>query len=217
MAKRTEINEVPSGSATPQQGGQGGGTQPPADASAPRPGGASFNSEQGFSDPRNAPEGTPAPALAENRDPDGPQAARTDPNTIHAMRGMQIGTPVLGPDGRPVVGGGMIAGGAIANEFLPPAPAANPGDVMAEWTRRALASPHFSILGALAGRPVTDWGLFGKGATVRGLVIGINVDTLEKDVFHDGHVIEKDGVWANARNFPEYIVTGDNLSQLAGR
>src|SRR5256885_1442987 len=84
-------------------------------------------------------------------------------------------------------------------------------NALRQWQRRAMQSPHFATLAGVAGRPVSEWGLFGKGATVRGLMLGINVDTLEKGIFHDGHVIERDGVWANARNFPEDAIAGDNL------
>ena len=123
---------------------------------------------------------------------------------------------MLDQNGNPQVGSGMIGGGNIAAEHLPPPPEPSPTARIQEWTRRAMSSPHFARLGALAGRPLSEWGLFGKGWTVRGLMLGINVETLEKELFHDGHVIDRDGVWANARNFPEYVVAGDNLQQVAG-
>jgi hypothetical protein len=205
------MTEYASGSTEPTQEGQGSGFQKPADASAP-PNTADVNSEAGWSGGGPDPTGYPAPGTRTSE----ARAATTDPNTVHTMRGMQIGVPVVDDEGQPLVGTGMIGGGNITAEHLPPPGPANPAQLMRQWTARAMRSPHFALLGALAGRPVTDWGLFGKGSTVRGLMLGINVETLEKELFHDGHVIERDGVWANARNFPEDVVAGDNLQQVAG-
>ena len=220
MAERRERDQeqVPSGSDKPAEGAQGSGTQKPADANPPRPGGASWNSEQGFSDPRNAPEGTPAPQMAENREADNrPQADKTDPNTVHTMRGMQIGSPTVDQQGNPVMGTGMIGGGNIARELLPPPPEQTPGDLQMQWARRAMKSQHFGTLAGLSGgRSLSDWGLVGKGATVRGLFLGIDVDTLEKVLIHDGHRIEEDKVYANVRQFDTLATTGDALQEIGG-
>src|SRR4051794_26760844 len=126
MAKDTQ--QVPSGSDQPDEGAQGSGTQKALDTS-PRPNTADVNSEAGWSGGGPDPTGYPAPGERTSN----PDAARTDPDTVHTLNGMQVGTPVVDQNGLPQVGTGMIGGGNIAKEHMPPAPAPAPANLMREW------------------------------------------------------------------------------------
>ncbi|MPZ68605.1 MAG: hypothetical protein GEU71_03655 [Actinobacteria bacterium] len=103
-----------------------------------------------------------------------------------------------------------IGGGAIAEEHRAPEPEAeaDPRVVAMERQRRAAASKVAREFGAVIGRPVTDWGLMGKGDRVRGHMILVDLESGKKERFLPGSRIEEDRLYANTRNFPVALVTG---------
>lgn len=133
---------------------------------------------------------------------DGVTAAATPPTATGAF-GMQLPA------------GGEVAGGNIAKVLDPPI---DPNRVNNPLTkeRAALLSPIGQKLAGFIGRPPAEWGLLGPGDELRGHMLLLDLNTGEKVRGNDGHRVNPGQLYANLRNLPESLSTGDTIEQILG-
>lgn len=80
---------------------------------------------------------------------------------------------------------------------------------------RASQAKGTSRLLAAGARPVDTWGLVGKGDTVTGHFVLVDLETLEKVEVIDRWQIDQDRIFANSQNLPKALMHGDGLEKLA--
>lgn len=133
----------------------------------------------------------------------GHEAAKTDPKDVGAF-GMQLPP------------GGEVGGGNIAKTLDPPRDPSTANQPLTK-ERAALLSPVGRELAGFIGRPPAEWGLIGPGDVMRGHMLLLDLTTGEKVRGMDGHRVGPGKLYANLRNFPESLSTGDTIDQLLGR
>jgi hypothetical protein len=113
-----------------------------------------------------------------------------------------------------------IAGGGKITEHTPD-PVIDPAVDALRHQRRYMSSRLAKEAGNIIGRSPADIGFFGKGDTMHGSGILIDVDTLEKHRFNDNWKFEGDELYANSRDLPHALVNdgelADNLSGKAAK
>ena len=119
----------------------------------------------------------------------------------------------LGAYGQQTPGVGEVAGGNMAKVLDPP-PDLSKANVPLVKERAALLSPIGQKLSGFINRPPNEWGLLGSGDTVKGQMFLLDLNTGEKVRAMDGHKINEGQLFANLRNFPEALSTGDTIEQL---
>ena len=83
---------------------------------------------------------------------------------------------------------------------------------------RAASTRVAQLLASLVQRPLTEWGLLVEGDEVKGHMDLLDLNTGEKVQALPGHRIGKDGLFANLKNFPQFLGEGDTIERiLAGR
>jgi hypothetical protein len=154
-------------------------------------------------DPKEMRDPTKAPAdQTEIVVIDGQEAAKTPKGD--GMYGMAHATPE-----------GEVGGGNIAGTLDPPADATRTiHPLTAE--RAALLSPVARAIAGYVQRPVSEWGVLGPGDIVKGHMLLLDLNTGEKVRGMDGHKIGEGKLYANLRNMPEALSTGDTIEQLLG-
>lgn len=110
---------------------------------------------------------------------------------------------------------GEIAGGNIAKVLASPIVADQVNTPMTK-ERAALLSPVGQKIAGMVGRPISEWGLLGEGDTVKGHMLLLDLKTGEKVRGLDQHKIGEGKLYANLRNLPEALTTGDTLEQVLG-
>lgn len=124
--------------------------------------------------------------------------------------GMSLGRDHDGSPRREIAGGGSI------QEHELNAPTVETIDPL-YFHRRYINSRLAKEAGNIIGRSPENIGFWGKGMTYRGNGgILVDVDTLEKHRFPDGFRFEGDEVYANSRDLPPSLVTGDVTKNLSG-
>jgi hypothetical protein len=124
--------------------------------------------------------------------------------------------PGDGPHGmnHPTIAG-EVGGGNIKAVLAPPT---TPEVIHNPLTkeREALLSPVGLKLAGVVGRPISEWGLLGEGDVVKGHMLLLDLHTGEKVRGQDQHKIGEGKLYANLRNFPEGLTTGDTIEKILG-
>lgn len=121
-----------------------------------------------------------------------------------------------GPFGMALPGPGVVAGGNVRQTLQAPAPDPAALNVAFTKERAALLSPIGQRLIGFIGRQPADWGVLGPGDVVRGYNMLLDLHSGQKVEAMDGHVIQPGKLYANIRNFPESLATGDAIEQILG-
>jgi len=135
---------------------------------------------------------------------DGKEAAATAPGGDAGAHGMSHATPE-----------GEVAGGNIKSVLEPPSIAESVRAPLSK-DRAALLSPIGRKIAGMVGRPVSEWGLLGEGDVVHGHMLLLDLQSGEKVRGLDGHKIGEGRLYANLRNLPEGLTTGDTIEQVLG-
>lgn len=146
------------------------------------------------------------------------EAQPADPTTVEVIDGHEAAKTSgneVGPYGAALPGVGEVAGGNI-KKVLDPPPDLSKRNVPLVKERAAMLSPVGQKLSGFVNRPPNEWGLMGPGDTVRGHMFLLDLNTGEKIRAMDGHKINEGQLFANLRNFPEALSTGDTIEQLLG-
>lgn len=147
-----------------------------------------------------------------------------DPSTVDSGQRNQQGQRIdsqgnlmqeTGAGGMSLGTTGELAGGGKIEEHTAPPAKETVFDAF-RHQRRYMASRLAREAGHLIGRSPAEIGFWGKGDTYHGSGILVDVDTLEKHRFPDNWVFEGDEVYANSRDLPHALTTGDVAQNLAG-
>ncbi len=87
-----------------------------------------------------------------------------------------------------------------------PVPEARRADRDFELQKKAASLKWARENAGLIQRPLRDWGLLGKGDTVRGPMHLVDLRDGKQYQFPDGYVLDQDTVYANGRNFPTALL-----------
>lgn len=147
--------------------------------------------------------------------PENQPADQTNVETIDGHEAAKTEGAELGPYGAAVPGVGEVGGGNLAKVLDPP-PDLSKRNVPMVKERAAMLSPVGQKLAGFVNRPPTEWGLLGPGDTIRGHMFLLDLNTGEKVRAMDGHKINEGQLFANLRNFPEALASGDTIEQLLG-
>lgn len=108
-----------------------------------------------------------------------------------------------------------VVGGNVSETINQPSDAGTRDRTRAQRVLfRAARAAGTAKVGALVGRPLDEWGLFGQGDTVTGHYMLIDLDTLKKVEVTERMVIAEDRIFANAQQWPKALVHGDLLETL---
>lgn len=145
-----------------------------------------------------------------------PTVAPADQTEVKVINGHEAAaTPsaATGAFGQALPPGGEVAGGNIKKTLDPPADTTALNLPLTK-ERAALLSPIGRAIAPFVQRPVTEWGLIGPGETIRGHMLLLDLNTGEKVRGMDGHRVNEGQIYANLRNMPESLSTGDTIDQL---
>lgn len=121
-----------------------------------------------------------------------------------------------GPFGMALPQAGELHGGNIKAVLEPP-----PTDETAARPltkeRAAMLTPIYQKLAPFVNRPPSEWGIIGPGERIRGHMLLLNLHTGEKTRAMDGHRVNEGELYANLRQLPESLATGDTIEQILGR
>jgi hypothetical protein len=142
-----------------------------------------------------------------------PPADQTEIKVIDGKEAAATPKGDVGPYGASLPPGGEVAGGNIAKVLDPP-PDQSQLNTPLTRERAALLSPIGRKLAGFIQRPVAEWGVLVPGDQIRGHMLLLNLNTGEKVRAMDGHVLNAGELYANLRNLPESLSTGDTIDQV---
>jgi hypothetical protein len=147
------------------------------------------------------------------------QPGLLDRTAVAEIDGFEAAVPSedaeVGANGLALPAAGEVGGGNIA-KLLDAPPTL---DTLAQpYVREqaAMASNVGKQIAGLTGRPVTEWGVYGPGDTVRGHMLLLDLNTGQKVRAMDGHRINQGELYMNLRNVPESLAAGDTIDRVLG-
>ncbi len=125
-----------------------------------------------------------------------------------------IKNPLTGQD-QEVTAAATVPGVSAVTRTLSPQPPQAP-EPQANLIERYLNSAVYHRHGPAIGRGPTDLGLIGKGHTVLGDMLLMDVDSGEVHRVLPGTRIDEDRVYINTRNLPEWLAENPRLARGGG-
>ena len=124
-------------------------------------------------------------------------------------------TPVgeTGAYGMALPTAGEVAGGNLKAVLEPP-PTTDLVNRPLTKEQAAMQTKVYQRIAGLVARPPSEWGLIGPGDTIRGHMLLLDLNTGEKVRGMDGHRVAEGGLYANLRNLPEALSTGDIIERI---
>jgi len=124
-------------------------------------------------------------------------------------------TPVgeTGAYGMALPTAGEVAGGNLKAVLEPP-PTTDLLQRPFTKEQAAMQTKVYQRIAGLVARPPSEWGLIGPGDTIRGHMLLLDLNTGEKVRGMDGHRVAEGGLYANLRNLPEALSTGDIIERI---
>jgi hypothetical protein len=148
--------------------------------------------------------------------PNQPPADRTIVQVIDGEPAATLPDDVdVGPHGIALPAAGEVAGGNIAKVLDPPPDTTS---AVAPLTREqaAMQTKVYQQIAGVVARPPEMWGILGPGDRVRGHMLLIDLNSGEKVRAMDGHQVGEGQLYANLRNLPESLSSGDTIERVLG-